>query len=63
MGIHPSFETAVHEMCRLGDVFTPNPEARAIYEPLYQRVYLPMYNRLRPLYQEIRAITGYPPPL
>jgi len=63
MGIHPSFEAAVHEMCRLGDVFTPNPEARAIYEPLYQRVYLPMYNRLRPLYQEIRAITGYPPPL
>lgn len=49
-------------MTRLGRVFEPDPAARAVYEPLYQRVYLPMYNRLRPLYEEIRAITGYPPP-
>lgn len=59
-GIHRDFYTAVGEMCRLGDVFEPNPEARRIYEPLYQRVYLPMYSRLKVLYEEIRDITGYP---
>ncbi|NLD72903.1 MAG: carbohydrate kinase [Chloroflexi bacterium] len=62
LGIHPDFPTAVAAMTRLGRVFEPDPAARAVYEPLYQRVYLPMYNRLRPLYEEIRAITGYPPP-
>ena len=28
---------------------------------LYRSVYLPMYDRLKPLYREIRRITGYPP--
>ena len=40
--------------------FTPDAPARALYDALYRRVYRKMYDRLRPLYQEIRAITGYP---
>ncbi|MEA3342099.1 MAG: FGGY-family carbohydrate kinase [Chloroflexota bacterium] len=61
LGLHPDFETAVAEMTRLRDTFEPRPAARDIYEGLYQRVYKRMYRRLHPLYDEIRAITGYPP--
>ena len=32
-----------------------------LYDALYQRVYRRMYKRLKPLYEEIRTITGYPP--
>jgi sugar (pentulose or hexulose) kinase len=60
LGLHPDFETAVREMTRVGDVFEPNPRTREIYDELYHRVYKHMYQRLRPLYQEIRDITGYP---
>jgi sugar (pentulose or hexulose) kinase len=59
--LHPSFEAAVANMTRLGDAFEPNAPAHAIYDELYQQVYKQMYPRLRPLYEEIRRITGYPP--
>jgi len=58
--LHPDFETAVREMTHIGDVFEPNPRTRDIYDELYCRVYKQMYRKLRPLYQEIRDITGYP---
>jgi sugar (pentulose or hexulose) kinase len=58
--LHLDFETAVREMTRVGDVFEPNPRTHEIYDALYRRVYKRMYSKLRPLYQEIRDITGYP---
>jgi sugar (pentulose or hexulose) kinase len=58
--LHPDFETAVHEMTRVGDTFEPNSQHHEIYDALYRRVYKQMYPRLKPLYQEIREITGYP---
>ncbi len=61
LGLHPDFETAVAEMSRVSRTFDPRPEVRDVYEGLYQRVYKQMYRRLRPLYEEIRRITGYPP--
>jgi sugar (pentulose or hexulose) kinase len=61
LGLHPDFETAVREMTRIRDVFEPNSRTRDVYDELYHRVYKQMYRRLRPLYQEIRQITGYPP--
>lgn len=61
LGLHPDFETAVSDMTRLGETFEPNPTNHRIYNELYNRVYLSMYDRLRPLYNEIRDITGYPP--
>jgi sugar (pentulose or hexulose) kinase len=61
LGLHPDFEAAIREMTHVGQVFEPNPEARAIYDNLYRRVYQRMYERLKPLYEEIRQITGYPP--
>ena len=58
--LHPDFTAAVAAMTRVGATFTPNPAVRATYEALYRRVYRRMYKRLQPLYEEIRAITGYP---
>jgi sugar (pentulose or hexulose) kinase len=59
--LHPSFESAIADMTRQGKTFEPNPAQHRIYDELYNRVYRRMYARLRPLYQEIREITGYPP--
>jgi len=61
LGMYRSFSEAVHCMCREGEVFVPRPENSRLYDQLYRRVYLPMYARLKPLYEEIRDITGYPP--
>lgn len=60
LGFYNDFSSAVAHMTRLGDTFTPNPEAQQIYDHLYKQVYLKMYKRLNPLYAEIRNITGYP---
>ena len=61
LGLHPDFAAAVREMTRVSGVFEPNPANRALYDGLYHRVYKQMYRQLRPLYEEIREITGYPP--
>jgi sugar (pentulose or hexulose) kinase len=60
LGLHPDFDTAVAKMTRVGDVFHPNEETRALYQRLYSEVYLKMYPQLQPLYRKIREITGYP---
>jgi sugar (pentulose or hexulose) kinase len=60
--LHPDPATAVAAMVRIADRFEPRPEASRVYEDLYTSVYLAMYDRLKPLYREIRRITGYPPP-
>jgi sugar (pentulose or hexulose) kinase len=61
IGLHPDHATAVAAMTRRGQVFEPDPVAAATYDALYREVYLQMYARLKPLYERIRAITGYPP--
>jgi len=60
LGLHGSFREAISAMTRPGRVFQPDPAHRKTYEQLYKRVYLKMYKRLQPMYQEIAAITGYP---
>ena len=60
LGLHPDFDTAVANMTRVGDVFHPNEETRALYQQFYSEVYLKMYPQLQPLYRKIREITGYP---
>jgi sugar (pentulose or hexulose) kinase len=57
LGLHPDFETAVKEMTHLGDAFEPDPKNQAIYDHLYNKVYLRMYDRLKPLYEEIYSLT------
>ena len=61
LGLHRDFDAAVNSMTRVGRVFSPDPVTSALYGELYARVYRQMYARLKPLYNEIRAITGYPP--
>jgi len=59
--VHPDYPTAVAAMARVGARFAPDATARRTYDRLYREVYQPLYPRLKPLYQSIREITGYPP--
>ena len=59
--MHASYDAAVAAMTRVGAVFTPDPGSQALYDQLYREVYQPLYPRLKPLYEKIRRITGYPP--
>ena len=61
LGLHPSFEAAVGEMTRLVETLDPDPARHRLYDQLYTRVYRKMYERLKPLYEDIMKITGYPP--
>ncbi len=60
LGLHKDHATAVLAMCKPGQQFTPNPEAARTYDALYRGVYRELYPRLKPLYERIRKITGYP---
>lgn len=61
LGIHRDIGSAVAAMVHVGEVRDPDPADHARYDELYGLVYRRMYGRLRPLYREIRRITGYPP--
>jgi len=60
LGLHADFESAIRAMTHVGEVFEPNRENRELYDQLYRDVYEKMYRRLKPLYERIREITGYP---
>jgi sugar (pentulose or hexulose) kinase len=59
--LYRTFKKAVAEMTHIGQYFEPNRNTHKIYNQLYKRVYKQMYRKLKPLYEEIRDITGYPP--
>ncbi|MFY9178188.1 MAG: FGGY-family carbohydrate kinase [Venatoribacter sp.] len=60
LGLMPNFDEAIKRMTRVGKRFEPRPAEQALYNRLYQEVYQKMYQQLKPLYQSIRDITGYP---
>ena len=60
LGLHGDFATAVKSMTRVARSFEPDAKNAALYDELYEQVYQKMYPRLAPLYERIRAITGYP---
>ena len=60
LGLHADFATAVRDMTRVERTFEPDARNAALYDELYAQVYQKMYPRLAPLYERIRAITGYP---
>ncbi|MFT6154257.1 MAG: sugar (pentulose or hexulose) kinase [Bermanella sp.] len=60
LGLYSDYDVAINKMTSVGDVFEPNAEAVKLYDQLYKNVYLKMYQRLKPLYQQIKEITGYP---
>jgi sugar (pentulose or hexulose) kinase len=57
LGLHPDFETAMQEMTRLGKTFEPDSDRHANYDQLYRNIYLRMYKRLQPLYDDLYKIT------
>ena len=59
--IYGDFKSAINSMTRLGEVFDPIPENSRIYEDLFNGVYMKMYKQMKPLYENIRSITNYPP--
>jgi len=59
--LYPDFTTAVREMTHPGDTFQPDEMNHRIYDELYNKVYCHIYERMKPLYYQIRDITGYPP--
>lgn len=61
LGLYEDFAGAIAGMTRVARVYEPDPSASRIYDELFQRVYLKMYSTLKPLYEDIRSITGYPP--
>ena len=61
LGLHRDFAAAVNAMTRISRVFEPDAHNHKIYDGLYQRVYKGMYRHLKPLYDNIRDVTGYPP--
>ncbi len=60
VGLFADYQSAIKQMTHDGDKFEPNAENHKIYDQLYHQVYQKMYDRLSPLYQSIRNITGYP---
>lgn len=60
LGIHRDFKSAIASMTHPGEEFEPDPKTHQMYDALFKQVYSKMYKRLRPLYQKIREITGYP---
>jgi sugar (pentulose or hexulose) kinase len=60
LGLHPDIPTAVHEMTHIGDLFEPDPRRHTMYTALYLDIYKKMYPRLKPFYERIQTITGYP---
>jgi sugar (pentulose or hexulose) kinase len=47
-------------MTRIGEVYEPDLKNHALYDGLYHDVYKKMYKHLKPLYERIREIVGYP---
>lgn len=60
LGVYKDYAEAVAKMTRRGDVFEPHEPTVKLYDRLYREVYQRMYKRMKPLYQSIRQITGYP---
>jgi sugar (pentulose or hexulose) kinase len=61
VGIYSDFDSAIKNMTHSGKSFMPQPDSQKTYDELYYQVYKPMYKRLKPLYESIRNIVGYPP--
>ncbi len=57
VGLHPDYSTAMHAMTRLGETFLPDKSTHAIYQDLYNEIYLKMYAQLQPFYKTMQHIT------
>jgi sugar (pentulose or hexulose) kinase len=55
-GFFSSYEEGLHQMVQVKDEFLPNKTEHQIYRELYERIFLKLFNKLSPLYQEIDEI-------
>jgi sugar (pentulose or hexulose) kinase len=60
LGWFPNLDEAVDKMVHVQKIFEPVPDNVKIYQEMYSKVYSKMYKVLKPLYSQIREITGYP---
>jgi sugar (pentulose or hexulose) kinase len=60
MGYFDDYQQAIKAMTRIEQTFLPNQAHVQLYHKLYQQVYRKMYRQLKPIYQNIKEITGYP---
>ena len=60
LDFYNDYESAIQAMTRTDRVFEPDWSSFKLYDALYHEVYKKMYRRLKPLYEKIREITGYP---
>jgi sugar (pentulose or hexulose) kinase len=60
LGYFSTFKQALAEMTVIEKVYEPKQENVEIYQELYHKIYKHIYPRLKPYYQKIREITGYP---
>ncbi|WP_085299599.1 FGGY-family carbohydrate kinase [Cognaticolwellia mytili] len=59
-GYFDNYQQAIDAMTRIEQSFLPNKQNVQLYNKLYSRVYKKMYRQLKPIYQDIKKITGYP---
>ena len=59
-GYFANYQQATTAMTRIEQTFLPNQANVQLYNKLYQQVYRKMYRQLKPIYQSIKKITGYP---
>jgi sugar (pentulose or hexulose) kinase len=59
--LHPDFPTAITHMTHTHTKFEPDRNNHKRYNLLYRQVYKDLYKALKPFYERIRDITGYPP--
>ncbi|PIP81068.1 MAG: carbohydrate kinase [Gammaproteobacteria bacterium CG22_combo_CG10-13_8_21_14_all_40_8] len=60
MGYYANYQQAAQSMTRIVKTFQPDPANVILYDQLFEQVYKKMYRQLKPLYQKIKKITGYP---
>ena len=60
LGWFPNLDEAVNKMVHVQKIFEPVTDNVKIYKEMYSKVYSKMYKVLKPLYSQIREITGYP---
>ncbi len=56
-GVFAGYEEAVQSMVHVKDEFLPNMAEHQIYKRLYDEVFVKIFDRLSPLYQQINEIT------
>ena len=53
---YPGYDEAIEKMVRVSRTFEPDPDAHSKYARIFEKVYCPIYRRLRPVYKRIKKL-------